>query len=587
MENRMRDALESDRARVQVGRISRFGLLEMSRQRLRPSLGETSAIVCPRCSGQGSIRDVESLSLSILRILQEEANKQKCKEIRAAVPLVVSSYLLNEKRLAVAEIEQQSGTRVTIVSNPEMETPHYEITGVNRQSETYEVEATAQPEPAVNVKPVAEEASVQKPSVSNVSAQRTPPPKKGLFASLFAAIGSLFSSSEKQAPPSKQKRQQPSRKRQATRSQRGQQARGSAPRGEQRRGKREDSGKQSGQQRRKQAPAKGSDGAGKGKSADERKTARGGKSQDRSGRPQRGERSDRPERKERAPRSEKSGKGDKSERTDRSERTEKSDKAQRRPASKRPKNTRERKRGPRPERREEQATPGVAAKTEQAEESQQQPLAAIPDSARGVEDAVAQAPQAETAATPIVDTQASAVEVADKAADGTATTAGVSNSESQHAVASEAPEASSVETQTATEDPAPTTDTQVSESSPIEFNVSDSGPVETNVEPDQSATAEKEVTADLAFIPTPKADEPAEAAAQSEVQQPAAAKTTEPAEESSAETSTAEPVSSEPDSMASSTEPEPAAVSSGGRAANDPREVRKRQLEAQKESEDS
>ena len=90
VENRMRDALEADRARVQVGRISRFGLLEMSRQRLRPSLGETSAITCPRCSGQGSIRDVESLALSILRIIQEEANKQKCAEVR--VPMCLLSF---------------------------------------------------------------------------------------------------------------------------------------------------------------------------------------------------------------------------------------------------------------------------------------------------------------------------------------------------------------------------------------------------------------------------------------------------------------------------------------------------------------
>jgi ribonuclease E len=559
----------------------------MSRQRLRPSLGETSAIVCPRCSGQGSIRDVESLSLSILRILQEEANKQKCQEIRATVPLVVSSYLLNEKRLAVAEIEQQSGTRLVIVPNPEMETPHYEVTGVNRQSETYEVEVTSEPDPAANVKAAAQEASVQQPSVSNVPAQRTPPPKKGLFGSLFAAIGSLFGSSEKQPAPQQQKRQQPARnrKRQATRSQRGQQAKGNAPRGEQRRGNREDSGKQSGQQRRKQAPAKGADGGGKSKSADERKTARGGKSQDRSGRPERGERSDRPERKERGDRSDKSNKPAKS------ERTEKSDKAQRRPASKRPKNTKERKRGPRPERREEAATPQVATETKQADESQQQPLAATSDSARTVEDVVAQVPQAETAAaTPIVDTQAAAVpdsgtaEVADKAANDTTTKAGVSNSELQQSVASAAPQATSAETKPAMEDPAPTADAQVSESSPIEFTVSDSAPMETKVEPDQSATAGDEVMADLAFIPTPKADESAEVAAQTEVQQAAVQKTPEPAKELSAEISN---VSSEPDSTASSTEPEPAAASGSGRAANDPREVRKRQLEAQKEAEDS
>ena len=105
----------------------------MSRQRLRPSLGETSAIVCPRCSGQGTIRDVESLCLSILRIVQEEANKQKCQEVRATVPLVLSSYLLNEKRRCLAEIEEQSATRVLIIPNPELETPHYEITAVNQQ----------------------------------------------------------------------------------------------------------------------------------------------------------------------------------------------------------------------------------------------------------------------------------------------------------------------------------------------------------------------------------------------------------------------------------------------------------------------
>ena len=186
VENRMRDALEPDRARVQVGRISRFGLLEMSRQRLRPSLGETSAIVCPRCSGQGTIRDVESLSLSILRILQEEANKQKSQEVKATVPLVVSSYLLNEKRFTVSEIEQQSKTRIIIVPSPNMETPHYEITGLNQQAETYDVEVTAVPEPAPNLKPSVEIAAVEKPSVSGGSAQRPPPPKKGLFATILA-----------------------------------------------------------------------------------------------------------------------------------------------------------------------------------------------------------------------------------------------------------------------------------------------------------------------------------------------------------------------------------------------------------------
>jgi ribonuclease E len=127
VENRMRDALELDRARVQVGRISRFGLLEMSRQRLRPSLGETSAIVCPRCTGQGSIRDTKSLALSILRLMEEEAIKDRTAEVRGIVPVDVAAYLLNEKRAALSEIEQVTRTRLLVIPNPNLETPHFEV----------------------------------------------------------------------------------------------------------------------------------------------------------------------------------------------------------------------------------------------------------------------------------------------------------------------------------------------------------------------------------------------------------------------------------------------------------------------------
>ncbi|MEH6589659.1 MAG: ribonuclease E [Halioglobus sp.] len=127
VENRVRDALEVDRARVQVGRISRFGLLEMSRQRLRPSLGETSAIVCPRCTGQGTIRDTKSLALSILRLLEEEAIKDRSAEVRAIVPVDVAAYLLNEKRAALSEIEQVSKSRILVIPNPNLETPHFDV----------------------------------------------------------------------------------------------------------------------------------------------------------------------------------------------------------------------------------------------------------------------------------------------------------------------------------------------------------------------------------------------------------------------------------------------------------------------------
>jgi len=127
VENRIRDALSIDRARVQVGRISRFGLLEMSRQRLRPSLGETSAIVCPRCTGQGTIRDTKSLALSILRLLEEEAIKERSAEVRAIVPVDVAAYLLNEKRSALSEVEQVTRARVLVIPNPNLETPHFEV----------------------------------------------------------------------------------------------------------------------------------------------------------------------------------------------------------------------------------------------------------------------------------------------------------------------------------------------------------------------------------------------------------------------------------------------------------------------------
>ncbi|RLA50408.1 MAG: ribonuclease E/G, partial [Gammaproteobacteria bacterium] len=127
VENRMRDALVIDRARVQVGRISRFGLLEMSRQRLRPSLGETSAIVCPRCTGQGTIRDTKSLALSILRLMEEEAIKDRSVEVRAIVPVDVAAYLLNEKRAALSEIETITKARMLVIPNPNLETPHFEV----------------------------------------------------------------------------------------------------------------------------------------------------------------------------------------------------------------------------------------------------------------------------------------------------------------------------------------------------------------------------------------------------------------------------------------------------------------------------
>ena len=214
VENRMRDALEIDRARVQLGRISRFGLLEMSRQRLRPSLGETSGMVCPRCTGQGTIRDTKSLALAILRLIQEEASKERTGEVRVIVPVDVSAFLLNEKRSAVGEIEQDSKVRVVIIPNPNMQTPHFEVIRLRDdevdedQRESFEIdlsafeteaatndEEKAAPAPQALVRGVTPDAPPPAASPAPEKVEQAPAvaeiesaPKPGLFPRLWAAL---------------------------------------------------------------------------------------------------------------------------------------------------------------------------------------------------------------------------------------------------------------------------------------------------------------------------------------------------------------------------------------------------------------
>ncbi len=158
VEEKLREAIKLDRARVQLGRISRFGLLELSRQRLRPSLAESANVRCPRCDGHGHIRSVESLSLSILRLIEEEAMKENTGQVLVQTPPEVANYLLNEKRRPLSEIEQRHDASVVIVADPNLETPHYEVRRI-RESElpeharpSYErvtpVEAMAAPQAA-------------------------------------------------------------------------------------------------------------------------------------------------------------------------------------------------------------------------------------------------------------------------------------------------------------------------------------------------------------------------------------------------------------------------------------------------------
>lgn len=127
VENKLREAMRADKARVQIGRISRFGLLELSRQRLRPSLGESSHITCPRCDGYGSIRSIESLALALIRLAEEESMKENTGRVIVQAPLAVANFLLNEKRDVISSIERRTTTPVTVVANHLMETPRYEI----------------------------------------------------------------------------------------------------------------------------------------------------------------------------------------------------------------------------------------------------------------------------------------------------------------------------------------------------------------------------------------------------------------------------------------------------------------------------
>ena len=232
VENRLREAVRQDRARIQISHISRFGLLEMSRQRLSPSLGESSHHVCPRCSGTGTVRDNESLSLSILRLIEEEALKENTQEVHAIVPVPIASYLLNEKRSAVNAIEtRQDGVRCVIVPNDQMETPHYHVLRVRKGEETPTLsymlpklheEAMALPseeefaerkrpeQPALatfampDVPPAPTPAEPAAPVVAPApkSAPATPaaPAQPGLLSRFFGALKALFSGGEETKP---------------------------------------------------------------------------------------------------------------------------------------------------------------------------------------------------------------------------------------------------------------------------------------------------------------------------------------------------------------------------------------------------
>ena len=182
VENVLRDALKKDRARVQMGKLSRFGLLELSRQRLKPALGESSHVACPRCAGTGVIRGIESTALHVLRIIQEEAMKDNTGEVHAQVPVDVATFLLNEKRAELFAMEERLDVNVVLIPNIHLENPHYEINRI-RSDDVEEDGApsykrVAEPEADDNAKPFGNErmkASRPEPAVKGVKHNQPAP----------------------------------------------------------------------------------------------------------------------------------------------------------------------------------------------------------------------------------------------------------------------------------------------------------------------------------------------------------------------------------------------------------------------------
>ncbi len=213
VESRLREGLKVDRARVQTGRISRFGLLEMSRQRLRPSLGESSHIPCPRCDGQGSIRDIKSLSLAVLRIIQEEAMKELTAKVVAQLPVDAATYLLNEKRQDIRDIEQRLDVQIIISPNPDMETPQYQIQRINlsdsvsdeSRQESYKFAEVKQSK-AVDATPGDKRRPREKPALTQIMPARPAPSAravkdKGLVSRLLDKLFHAEAETQQQAPP--------------------------------------------------------------------------------------------------------------------------------------------------------------------------------------------------------------------------------------------------------------------------------------------------------------------------------------------------------------------------------------------------
>jgi ribonuclease E len=612
VENKMREVLDADRARVQTSRISRFGLMEMSRQRLRPSLEEITTEVCPRCSGQGRIRDTKSLALTILRVMEEEALKEKSSIVRAIVPMNVASYLLNEKRRDVAEIEQRTGIHVVIVPSAQLETPQYEIQRIREDNAAAEMgvasyelaeappveetttrrsdaqkprpfqepavksitPATPAPTPQAKPEPQQAEAAESKPQ------QETPARTGGFFKRLMGSLMGEASTETEPAKPAKaaepkrtEGRRQPPRKRgprQNDQQRRGGRGQGS---GEQRRdgGDRNERGRRGnrdgrdgrggregregresrdnrGDRGRREQSGRGRDGGGRGGERgaergaerkpegarrDERSSAR------REDRPPRDDNRDAGESKRRQPRE-----NNRAPRSDQAERPPRRERVAAQPAEPRvPEDLEASKRRPRRDR-------SAIAQSDQAPARPSRPA---PRAEAAGESALQQATAGEAQASQ--PSPAPRPESTERAANDPrgrpAASAGITGS-AQETVVTEAPP------------PTPPKE-QVAQATPVAPEATPVAPEATPVAPEKKPVEPETKSSE----PEPKQPEPETKSKEPEVKQPEPeVKPPEP------ETKSKEPAAQEPPK-------EETPVVEAGRAANDPREVRRRQREAE------
>ena len=624
VENRMREALEPDRARIQTGRISRFGLMEMSRQRLRPSLEELTTEVCPRCTGQGRIRDTRSLALAILRVLEEECLKEHSSSIRAMVPLNIASFLLNEKRQDVADIERRTKTHVVIVPNVNMETPQFDVQRLREdhvleegEVPSYELAETLQsPEPAVpaarQVAP-AETAAVRaiQPTTPAPSADRTPveesapaeakPKGPNLVSRL---IKSLFTDGDSQPEESpRPQRQARARSRQANDSGRQSQKAGNGRDGDNRKSdnrrdnrKTEDKGR--GGEKKDQARARGPRDQDKGRTNDRnRDRDRGSRSGERQqakddgGQPrrrrERGERSEPRDRKEQVQKDQpKDAQKDEQKDQQKAQRSATASAEERRPSEETLAGSKRRPRRNRAEIDSERSSSGRPARATRSAEAKS--AAPIDKPSPGGETSAADASLSESSsASAVID---SAPVTQQPATDGKAARAANDPRARRRAERAETaapsakldsaaddvqPEAGSTATAQSTASPQPETRAsgidEPSEVSPREDEAIASAPAAEDrlaSEPVDERESQRKT-----------ADE-AKASSQSVASESVADETS--ADETSSNTESGDEESSGPDASAAATEsPEPTSPAPQRRAANDPREIKRRAREAE------